>query len=587
MGIHFDQELKLTGKSCIMMGKDMTKSVKTRALIFFSLLIFVLPAAVGALSAGDIKTFNVEPSYDQYGRREVSAVLQRISNELLFYIEDDWWNGLNAEDKRKLDDRIYNASVEFERNIYPEMTSLFGSEPNHSIDKSGRITILFHRMIPGAGGYFNSSDQYSVFQSARSNERNIFYINTSYIQSGLLESFIAHEFMHLITFNQKEVIHRVREEIWLNEARAEYVPSLFNYDSQSNSNLKRRIATFSKFPATSVTGWNNRDGDYGAINMFVHYLVDHYGIEILVDSLKSEKVGIASINEALNKNGYSEDFSRIFTDWSIAVLVNDCGLGSKYCYLNPEIKELRVVPWTNFLPISYGSSFSARNSGQNWSAGWYRIVGGRGDLELEFEGETGLDYRVPYVLCNKNESCTVGFLNIDSQGKGSLTVLGFGERYDSLTFIPSIQTKKSGFNGTEREHFFNWRVSTGESSIDNDTELRQLLLRQIAELQAEVQRLRFLIGGIQPVSCVSITVDMSLGSRSEQVSCLQDFLRNQGSGIYPEGLVTGNFLNLTRNAVIRFQEMYASEILHPLGLSRGTGYVGEMTRRKINELLGS
>jgi len=65
---------------------------------------------------------------------------------------------------------------------------------------------------------------------------------------------------------------------------------------------------------------------------------------------------------------------------------------------------------------------------------------------------------------------------------------------------------------------------------------------------------------------------------------LQEFLKSQG--VYPEGLVTGNFLDLTQSAVIRFQEKYATEILKPLNLEKGTGYVGPATRAKINQLLG-
>jgi len=72
---------------------------------------------------------------------------------------------------------------------------------------------------------------------------------------------------------------------------------------------------------------------------------------------------------------------------------------------------------------------------------------------------------------------------------------------------------------------------------------------------------------------------------SPEVRCLQEFLKNQGPEIYPEGLLTGNFLIATQSAVIRFQEKYASEILKPLGLEKGTGYVGALTRAKINQLL--
>ena len=73
---------------------------------------------------------------------------------------------------------------------------------------------------------------------------------------------------------------------------------------------------------------------------------------------------------------------------------------------------------------------------------------------------------------------------------------------------------------------------------------------------------------------------------NSEVRCLQGFLKSQGPEIYPEDLITGNFLSLTQQAIIRFQEKYKNEILMPLGLENGTGFVGQMTRAKINELLG-
>lgn len=75
------------------------------------------------------------------------------------------------------------------------------------------------------------------------------------------------------------------------------------------------------------------------------------------------------------------------------------------------------------------------------------------------------------------------------------------------------------------------------------------------------------------------------GNSGDDVKTLQTFLF--GAGLYPEGLVTGYFGSLTKRAVIRFQEKYASEILTPVGLARGTGFVGPSTRKKMNELLGA
>ncbi len=73
-------------------------------------------------------------------------------------------------------------------------------------------------------------------------------------------------------------------------------------------------------------------------------------------------------------------------------------------------------------------------------------------------------------------------------------------------------------------------------------------------------------------------------TNNQEVRCLQDFLKNQGKEIYPESLVTGNFLSLTQAAVIRFQEKYADEILKPQGFKEGTGLVGKTTRAKLNEI---
>ena len=85
--------------------------------------------------------------------------------------------------------------------------------------------------------------------------------------------------------------------------------------------------------------------------------------------------------------------------------------------------------------------------------------------------------------------------------------------------------------------------------------------------------------------CKTITADLYFGVENvPQVKCLQQALAAQGSSIYPSAAVTGRFLTDTQEAVVRFQNKYAAEILTPTGLKSGTGFVGESTRNKLNRL---
>ncbi|MDP2946828.1 MAG: peptidoglycan-binding domain-containing protein [Nanoarchaeota archaeon] len=571
------------------------KNYKSKIFFFVSLFfIFGFGGVfeVKAFSERELRNFYIDSSYDLYGRENVETYLIRTTDSLYFYIEKPWWDSRSPEEQNDIRIALFNLGEEFKNRIYPVLTLNFGQEWKPGIDGDGRITVLVHQIKKGRAGYFRTSDQYYKFQTYDSNEREMVYLSSEFVVTSLAKSLLAHEFTHLITFNQKDRLKGVSEEVWLNEARAEAAITLLDYDSQyQGSNLERRVQEFLKSPSDSITEWQGSSADYGALNLFTQYLVDHYGVRILRDSLQSSEIGIASINYGLKKNGIEEDFSRIFINWTIAVLVNDCSLGSKYCYKNPDLKNLRLVPESNFLPMAAESSLSVYSQIKDWSAKWQRIFGGKGDLTLKFNGEKEVKFKVAYVLCDYANKCLVKFFNLNEQQKGEIIFPEFSSKYSSLTIIPSVQNKLSGFTGSDPAYLFSWEVRAKEFSQDNP-ELIRKLLEQIASLKAEIARLQaeinaILSGGSSSYSCLEIKNNLYFGMQNNsEVSCLQEFLKSQGTNIYPEGLVTGNFLSLTQQAVIRFQEKYASEILVPLGLNSGTGYVGQVTRNKINQMIG-
>lgn len=77
--------------------------------------------------------------------------------------------------------------------------------------------------------------------------------------------------------------------------------------------------------------------------------------------------------------------------------------------------------------------------------------------------------------------------------------------------------------------------------------------------------------------------DLNKGDTGAQVRRLQECLA-QDREVYPDGVVNGVFGPLTESAVIAFQEKYADEVLAPIGLNKGTGKAGPLTREKLNAL---
>jgi len=554
--------------------------------LFFGALFGTADIAKAA-SVGDIVNFNVDKGFDASGRTQISAALLQIDPRLYFYAEKQWWDSQTLAKQGEFLADLNNLSSEFNNKIYPTLTSVFGSEWNPGIDNDSRITILFEPMNSAEGGYFREADEYDKLQLPNSNEREMLYISASDIGSLNAKIILGHEFTHLITFNQKNKISGVEEDIWLNEARADYSSTILGYDTTyEGSNLQQRVKDFIANPSDSITDWAGAKSDYASVDLFTHYLVDHYGVNVLSGSLKLKSAGIESINGALFKNGAKENFAQIFTGWTIALAINDCSQNAKYCYSSQNLNNLRISPTLIFLPLAGSSSLSTTNVTKNWAGNWQKIIGGSGDLKLDFSGLAGLNFQVPYILYDKDNNYSVKFLQLDNNEKGEIEVQDFGIKYNSLIIIPSLQTKISGFDDSDLIYPYSFTVSITGSDSGADQVLIQKLLAQIDSLKAQIAKLQFQqYSGVQQ-SCPQISSNLYFGmSNNGSVMCLQEFLKNQGADIYPEGLVTGNFGNLTRQAVIRFQEKYASDILTPAGFLSGTGYVGQFTRNKINQIL--
>jgi len=425
-------------------------------LVFSGGFFIILFSFASADVLGDRDNFFVDSSYDSKERSVISATLRRVSDRAYFYIEDNYWQNLSFSQQNLYLDYLREVARNFDRITYLSVRSVFGSEWKSGIDNDDRITILLTHLKPTAGGYFNGKDERSKSQEPTSNEREMFYVSAIQISSPLIHSFLAHEFQHLINWNQKERMRGVAEEVWLNELRSEYAPTAAGYDSEyTNTNLERRVDDFLARPSDSLTEWAGDRYDYPSVNLLSHYLTEQFGEVILSYMIENNKVGINSIEQALTDMGFNFNFSQVFNNWAIADYLNDTSLSNgQYGYKNPYLKGAIKVSPINYSIVSTSIINIAQNV-KDWSPYWYAFINKQDagtiakDLEIEFEGSIDrANFNVIYIVEYRTKPAVIGLLNLINQ-KAVLKIPDFKDDVESVVIIVSNQFKKSGFNNSE------------------------------------------------------------------------------------------------------------------------------------------
>ncbi len=359
------------------------------AIMAFLVSFFTLSSIAYADNLGDRVSFITDQTYDRLGRTTIPATLLKIGQNAYYYAENAYWNSLPQYYKNNLMERLDSLSNEFDQNIYPNEPAFWGAEPNPGVDKDPRITILFEDLRKDNGGYFYSSNLYPKTMAPDSNEREMIVVSITALGGDNEKTFIAHEFQHLISYNQKELTRNIEEEVWLNELRSEYSSAVVGYDSELQAGLKRRIQTFLENPSDSLTEWLNAAYDYAGVSMFGRYLADQYGPSILSETLRMPSIGINSINQYFINHGINESFAGIFQKWLVANIYNDTTSNKFYGYLNPDLVNVKVNPPTNTINFNLDSMLYSYTL-KAWQPSWYKYF-----VQLDPTNSIKLNYSNP------------------------------------------------------------------------------------------------------------------------------------------------------------------------------------------------
>lgn len=409
------------------------------------IITLVTTFALGPLSSlaqtSVTNNFFVEPSFDFAGRQKVSSTLRYESASAYFYIEDTVYSGLSSSKKSSMDAALLALANEFDSNIYPKLRNVYGSELSPGIDNDTKITILFTRTSPGVKGYFLAQNQVSRSVNSASNEREMLYLNADTLLEGTAKIHLAHEFTHLIEYNQRNVL-RSPQKRWLSEALAEYAPTLLGYNaSYEGSYLETRANDFLSFSSDSLISWRGNSVDMATSSMFMHYLAGQYGTGLITEIMRAPAVGDSAVTQALSARGISEDFKSVFTNWTVANYVNSSG---KYAYKVPGLSFSNLHIST---PLQY-SIFSNSAITTNFfvdysSAAWLKFVpgqlgaNGKNVLRVEFDSsQSSGKFGVPYVITDIFGRSEVRFMELVND-KGIVYVENFGTSVISVVVAPS------------------------------------------------------------------------------------------------------------------------------------------------------
>ena len=351
----------------------MTLNQKIKKTTLFFFLIF---CAISLISCNNCLSIQTQPNttstansltffaLDVKGNTyyNVEVIKSKTGKHCILYLEKNNANLMTAENINLL---VNN----FDTSIYPTVRKYYGEESD--IDQNGKV-ILFGLDIRDSGsisgsyvgGYFNSVD---LINHRFSNSKDMVYIDIvegfSPGNTAQLFSTIAHEFAHLVSYNERILKRNLPPlEIWLEEGIAQGAEHLYQNNWLTNSlwNFTNSIDIIAgkRFLAWGVdtknlSGTSSIGDNYSSVYLFIQWLrtltidsVQHYLYHQIITNNYSGYRAIENIaRQYITNFSATSTWDDMFRDWNISCFVNSFTTERLYQYydklLPTDLKSTR------------------------------------------------------------------------------------------------------------------------------------------------------------------------------------------------------------------------------------------------------
>ena len=260
----------------------------------------------------------------------INATCQYISDNAYFFVDD--------RDTAAMSPYLASYGTAFDA-IADVNHADFGTE--NDVDSNGKVIIVFSEELTGGLlGYFYAADKYPKATYATSNEGDIFYITTDvWYQGEIANGTLAHEFQHMIYFDEHYDRGVTSTFSWLNEALSQAAEYYNGYTDNHLSWIWSFLNNggYSGAGPLSLTHWTSSNYGYGAI--WIRYIIDRFGVAVIRNMCATDLVGIAAVEDATGM-----DFNTLFLDFSRAIVMDGTGDSANPIYGFASLDLAAVQP---------------------------------------------------------------------------------------------------------------------------------------------------------------------------------------------------------------------------------------------------
>ena len=389
-------------------------------------------AKVASQQIGSTRQF-VFPSFGEVSKTTITASLVATGERANAYVDVADVSRMNPDSLQAQVDR-------FSKTTYPIVTSAIG--PPSDVDSDGKIHFLYtdlvnpNESIFGAAGFFHAPSLLSVSRGGNGNLSDMFYIDPD-TDPGRVDAVLAHEFQHLINFNQRVLVRNGQPEVlWLNEGLSHFCENLVGENFFNESNAEFFLDFTGRGPL--VTNGNCLGRSRGALYLFVHSLVEEFGSGIVSRLVQTDKTGIANIEAATGRR-----FGDIFDRHVSRLFLSGLGLNTKLNYTSAPLAD----------DISHARAFPLPKQPVIWPGGGYQIYDG-GGFDPVFRSDahtvtiTGLLHQLSpmYIRLTGNRKQTTITIQTDPDGTFRAQLIPIPVNFQPRIAIPSVYWPRATFD---------------------------------------------------------------------------------------------------------------------------------------------